>query len=96
MVQLILSQILNMVSNHGSSALLVAIQHSQVEAVRSLLAKEPKPSLLTGGYTDLHCALHEGNSQIISMLLNYSPIVSSATNICVSSRRMSLNLPCAL
>lgn len=61
---------LNAKSCHQSSPLIVAIQHSQVETVRFLLTLKPTASLLSSGYNDLHCALHEGNLEIIHLLLS--------------------------
>lgn len=61
---------LNAKSYHQSSPLIVAIQHNQVEAVRFLLTLKPMASLLSSGYNDLHCALHEGHLGIIHLLLS--------------------------
>ncbi|MEK7339398.1 MAG: ankyrin repeat domain-containing protein, partial [Verrucomicrobiota bacterium] len=52
---------LDAVSIHGASALITAIQHNQEAAVDYLLKNRTKAAVLTGGYTELHCALHEGN-----------------------------------
>lgn len=61
---------INAASYGGVTPLIVAIQHHQIENVRLLLSKNATITLLASGYTALHCALHEGNEEIISAMLN--------------------------
>jgi ankyrin repeat protein len=83
-------------STHGSSPLTTAIQHAQHAAAEYLIAQRPRPSLLTGGYTDLHCALHEGNPEIIRMVLSCDALVSAAINVCSEEGGTPLMLACEL
>ncbi|MDR3624834.1 MAG: ankyrin repeat domain-containing protein [Chlamydiales bacterium] len=87
-------------SNHrgknGSSPLICAIQANQVESVRILLNFHPSHSLLSTGYTDLHCALHQGNVEIIGMLFREERIVTATLNEKSEEGGTPLMLACAL
>ena len=87
--------VVDAVSVHGASALITAIQHNQKAAVAYLLKQKPKPAVLTGGYTELHCALHEGNQDIIHLLLA-DPIVLNSLHVCSEEGGTPLMLACEL
>ena len=86
---------LDAVSIHGASALITAIQHNQEEAVAYLLKNRAKAAVLTGGYTELHCALHEGNPRIIYTVLA-DPIALRGINVCCEEGGTPLMLACEL
>lgn len=86
---------LDAVNLHGASALTTAIQHHQEAAVKYLLKNRTKSAVLTGGYTELHCALHEGNPSIIyAVLANY--IALRGINVCCEEGGTPLMLACEL
>ncbi len=87
---------LNTKSKNSSTPLTLAVQHGQEQAVQLLLDKGAQPTVLANGYTDLHCALHEGNKVIIEALLNQSSIVSSQVNVCSEEGGTPLMLACEL
>lgn len=88
--------ILNAKSKNGSTALIIAIQHRQLEAVKFLIAQKPIPAMLTSGYTDLHCALHEGDKAIINAVLSADFIVSPCINVFAEEGGTPLMLACEL
>ncbi|MGA8165099.1 MAG: ankyrin repeat domain-containing protein [Waddliaceae bacterium] len=83
-------------SKNGSSPLTVAIQHSQIPAIRVLLEENPRPFLLTSGDTDLHCALQTGNREVIDLVLSCKTIVSICINISSEEGGTPLILACRL
>lgn len=87
--------VLEAVSIHGASALITAIQHNQEKAVYYLLSCESKAAVLTGGYTELHCALHEGNINIINAVLK-NGIARKCLNVCSEEGGTPLMLACEL
>ncbi len=90
------SACLNEKSRNDSTPLVIAIQYGQEEAVRVLLSNKPKPTLLANGYSDLHCALHEGNRDVIQAILENHSIISPAINICCEEGGTPLMLACEL
>ncbi|VHO04423.1 ankyrin repeat domain-containing protein [Candidatus Rhabdochlamydia sp. T3358] len=86
---------LDAVSIHGASALITAIQHNQEAAVNYLLKNRTKAAVLTGGYTELHCALHEGNINIINAVLA-NRIACKCLNVCCEEGGTPLMLACEL
>lgn len=86
---------INVASNSGATCLIVAIQHNQVEAVRYLLSKGANLTLLAGGYTTLHSVLHEGNEEMIEVVLSSNQI-ASCINVSSIEGGTPLMLACAL
>lgn len=66
--------------NRGTP-LIVAVQHSQVEAATFLLRKGARLTCLMSGYTILHSAIHEGNPAIIEALLKNDGIRSMINTV---------------
>lgn len=87
---------LNDKSNNGSTPLIVAIQHNHVSVVANLIKAGALPTLLAGGYTDLHSALHEGNLKIIDLLLEEEAFIKSCLNVSSEEGGTPLMLACEL
>ncbi len=60
---------INVAAKNGATPLIVAIQNKQEKVVDLLLRAEARFTLMAGGYSTLHCALHEGDLDIIFFLL---------------------------
>jgi ankyrin repeat protein len=88
------ANLISAASNNGSTALIVAIQHQQLEFIHHLLKRKTVLATLSGGYTELHCALHEGDLSIIHRLLESKSIVNSCINICSDEGGTPLMMAC--
>ncbi len=81
---------------NGATPLLVAIQHDQLQAVQFLLSKTRVYDANTGGYNPLHCALHQGNLEVIDAVLSASALVSKCINEFAEVGGTPLMLACEL
>jgi len=67
----------NVRSRNGSTPLYVAILHHKQIAVPILLDGGASFTSIVGGYNPLHCALHEGDTNIINELLDRKDFIST-------------------
>ena len=87
-------------SRFGATPLFVAIQHGQAKATKMLLEKGREKNLdllisrLSGSYTPLISALHEGNLEILSEILPF--LKSSHINAVTEQKVTPLMLACEL
>ena len=87
-------------SRFGATPLFVAIQHGQAKATKMLLEKGGEKNLdllisrLSGSYTPLISALHEGNLEILSEILPF--LKSSHINAVTEQKVTPLMLACEL
>jgi ankyrin repeat protein len=90
------SEMLNAVSRHGTTPLMVSIQHNQLDATRWLIEKGAVITTDTGGYNTLHCALHQGNEDIILEVLNHKDISKTIVNEMSEEGGTPLMMACEL
>lgn len=88
--------ILNPKSKNQSTPLIVAIQHNQTSMVQFLLSLGSVSHRLSDGYTPLHCALHQGNMEIIHELLSDAKVVEACLNESCEDGGTPLMLACEL
>ncbi|MBA3237143.1 MAG: ankyrin repeat domain-containing protein [Parachlamydiaceae bacterium] len=87
---------LNARSHNGSTPLIVAIQHNQFAVVKLLLSYGASFHTTLEGYNPLHCALHQGDFEIISFLLRSRNVNSLCINEMGEEEGTPLMLACEL
>ncbi len=87
---------LKMRSLNHSTPLTVAILHEAKSVVQYCLDHHPVLTELTDGYTDLHCVLHVGNLDIISLFLKYDKAIQPCINVCSEEGGTPLMIACEL
>lgn len=93
----LLGRTVNSTSHNGSTPLVVAIQHHQPAMVRALIKGGAIISSLAEGYNTLHCALHQGNLEIINIVLDSPGLVTKTMiNECSEEGGTPLMLACEL
>lgn len=85
------TSLMNTEAKNGTRPLSVAILHHNEKAVDFLLRHGATLGYLSGGYTDLHSALHEGVLPIINKLLD-----SSASRSCLNVNSIEGGTPLML
>lgn len=89
-------QTINALSKNRSTPLIVAIQHQQLDAMCFLLKKRARLTSIVEAYNPLHCALHQGNLELIYAFLDFIPPASECINESSEDEGTPLMLACEL